>query len=200
MSEKNIYLVRHGEIQAHNLKAYIGVLDIPLSDNGKKNCRRLTEFFKDISVDRIYCSNLKRTFQTSSVIAENRNLSIIKLQELNEINMGSWEGKTFEEIKVKFPLEFESRIKILENFKPPYGESFRECQKRVFGKFKEITMKDNNENIIIVGHAGVNRVILASILRIPIKDIFSIKQEYTCINKITFDGLNYKIIYINNTL
>jgi len=46
-----------------------------------------------------------------------------------------------------------------------------------------------NQIIIVVAHGGVNRVILAELLGMPLENIFRIEQDYACVNIIDFhDG------------
>ena len=196
MSKKNIYLLRHGEIETNGERRYIGIIDLPLNINGFAQANKLKIFFQDVSLDKIYCSNLKRCVQTAEIIAKKRFTQIEMLSELREINMGEWEGKSFREIKEKFPKEFISRLDEIENFKPNGGESFKECQLRAMNIF-DIIVKADSENIVIVAHAGINRSIIASLLGVPLKNIFKFEQQYGCINKIIFDGINYKLSYIN---
>lgn len=196
MNSKNIYLIRHGEIGIPGVKRYIGVLDLPLNLSGNLQAHKLNEFFKNINIDKIYCSDLQRSFQTAQIIAQKKVVKIEKLVLLREINMGNWEGKSFKEIKKKFPTEFRTRLNEIENFKPAGGESFKECQIRAISIFSTLA-KEDFKNIAIVAHAGFNRSIIAYILGTPLKNIFKFEQHYGCINKIIFDGVNFKLSYLN---
>lgn len=196
MNKKIIYLIRHGEIGYSGEKAYIGITDIPLSKRGILQAKRLKEYFSSIPIDKIYSSDLIRTVQTSEIITENRNIEIVKLKELREINMGDWEGKTFKEIRAKYPEAFENRMKFIEDFKPSNGESFRECEIRVKEAFDKIITAEE-EQIIITAHAGVSRVLLADILGMPLENIFRLQLDYGSINKILFDGRQSKVQSIN---
>lgn len=196
MKSKNIYLIRHGEIGISGEKRYIGVLDLPLNINGNLQAQKLNVFFENIDLDKIYCSDLQRSLQTAEIIAGKKVVKIEKFKELREINMGNWEGKLFKEINVKYPIEFRTRLDEIENFKPVGGESFKECQLRAISIFSTLA-KEDGENIAIVAHAGINRSIIAYILGVPLKNIFKFEQHYGCINKIIFDGVNFKLSYLN---
>ncbi len=196
MKKKNIYLIRHGEIYTAKEKTYIGILDIPLNREGILQAKKLKDFFSHINIDKIYSSDLIRSVQTANIIMEDRSMKLIELSELREINMGNWEGKTFKEIKEKYEDLFEFRMENIKDFKPQNGESFGECRKRAMDIFNKIA-KSDGYNILIVAHAGVNRVIIASLLGIPIKDLFIFKQDYGCINKITYNNNKYTLEYIN---
>ena len=138
MKSKNIFLIRHGEIGVSGQKRYIGVTDLPLNISGVLQANKLKIFFEGVSLDQIFCSDLQRSVQTAQIIATNKNIEIKKLEELREINMGNWEGKSFKEIKEKFPSEFITRLDKIENFKTYGGESFRQCQLRAINIFSEI--------------------------------------------------------------
>lgn len=196
---KIIYLIRHGKIETDDKKRYIGFSDIPLNEEGIIQGKKLKEFFSKTYIEKIYCSDLSRTRKTAEIISEGRNIEIIELKELREVNMGKWEGKTFEEIKNKYPGEFERRGKHLGEFMPEDGESFDVFRNRVLNIFNEILL-DTRKSIVIVAHSGVNRIILSDILGMSLENIFKIKQDYGCINKVIFDQSKITMSSINYTL
>ncbi len=83
-------------------------------------------------------------------------------------------------IKLHNPELYAKRGEDLEYFKPPNGESFHDIAKRVRDAFDAITHHATG-TIIIVAHAGVNRMILSNILGIAINDMFSIEQSHACV-------------------
>lgn len=184
---KQIYLVRHGEIEWHQEKAYIGQIDLPLSEKGKAQAAQRREFFSGIPLDKAYVSPLKRCVTTLDSILENRHIPQETIADLQEISMGDWEGRSFAEIKSKFPAAYKKRGLEIASFAPPRGESFLNLQQRVMPAFKEIAQKDGEQQIIIMAHAGVIRVILTSILGLPLKDIFNWPIPYTGIYQLWYD-------------
>lgn len=101
--------------------------------------------------------------------------------ELNEINLGNWENLNLEEMKNKFPQEFNERGRKLAGFHPPDGESFSEVQKRVLRVFIPL-IEHIHSHILVVGHAGVNRVILYYLLGMLLQNMFRIEQDYGALN------------------
>lgn len=91
--------------------------------------------------------------------------------------MGEWDGKTFEEIKARYPEEFIKRGKNLSTYQPPDAESFQDLSNRVLLFFNE-SLAGKKEKILIVTHAGVIRVILCHLLNLPLKNLFQIKPAY----------------------
>lgn len=180
---KKIYLVRHGRIDTGKEKCYIGVTDLTLSKEGIAQAQNLKEFFQNIHIEKAYVSPLIRCVQTADIILENRNVERILMRELMEINLGQWEKKSFSYIKRFFPEQFKNRGENIATFVTPGGESFEQLRKRVIPVFEAIK-ENTKDNVLIVAHAGVNRVILSNILSISINDMFKINQDYGCVNEI----------------
>ena len=196
MDKTFIYLVRHGDIGLGRDKRYIGQLDLPLSVHGQKQAVLLKDLFSQIPIDNIYCSDLKRSQQTADIIALEHQVIPSAQVGLRELNMGDWDGEFFSTIKTKYPAEFKKRGENIANYSPPKGESFLDCYKRVIPVFESLTQSDEN-TILIVGHAGVNRVILCRILGIPLNNVFRLEQSYGCINSICKEGSEYRLNYLN---
>ncbi|MFO7753772.1 MAG: alpha-ribazole phosphatase [Desulfobacteraceae bacterium] len=172
-----IYLVRHGEIQGAGIKRFIGSTDVPLSDKGVEQGRRLRKYLSRISFDRVYSSDMRRTLTFAVIISGCSRNRIRRLQDLCEINLGDWEGKTFDEIQTHFPQEWRLRGEEITTYRPPSGESFSDLKARVIPCFESIPYEPDS-NVLIVGHAGVNRVILSHIQGMELNCLFSIPQDY----------------------
>lgn len=190
MSRK-IYLVRHGKIDIGNEKRYIGISDVPLNKEGILQAKKLKEILYSIQLEKAYLSPLVRCVETANIILQNRNVEKVLLKELMEINMGKWEGKTFDYIKSYFPEQFKERGKNIDSFVPECGESFNNVRERVKPVLESI-IKNTHGNILIIAHAGVNRVIISTILSLPLKCMFDIEQNYGCINEFSWDIENQK--------
>lgn len=187
--DRIIYLIRHGKTLGCEEKRYIGITDLPLSNEGINQARFLKEYFASINIEKMYLSPLIRCVQTSDIISEDRDIKKIIVNDLKEVHMGNWEGKTFTYIKEKYPVLYEKRGKHIDMFKPPGGESFYELQNRVMPAFENI-LRTTTGNVVIIAHAGVNRVILSNLLNFSLNRIFNVHQPYGCINKIIWDKLH----------
>jgi alpha-ribazole phosphatase len=183
-SGRAIYLVRHGAIQSPvDPKRFIGQLDLPLNEEGSLQAERLAEGLRDVPLSAVFCSDLKRCVETAQIIAKPRGISCIPRCELREIALGQWEGLTFDEVRRRCPEEFHARGLDIVHFRPPDGESFLDCTFRVIPAFYE-TLTSSRGNILIVGHAGVNRIILSQTLGRSLEHLFEIEQAYGCLNVI----------------
>ncbi|SDH36336.1 alpha-ribazole phosphatase [Desulfosporosinus hippei] len=199
MSKKFIYLLRHGDIGLSKEKRYISQTDLPLSVLGLQQASILQEKLSRVPFDSIYCSDLARAQQTADIIGLVHQIKPIVRRELREIRMGDWEGQLFSEIRTKYPKEFRERGEDITNYSPPRGESFSDCYQRVIPVLKNLP-KSNETTIAIVGHAGVNRVILCHVLGMPLENLFRFEQSYGCVNLISKEGSEYRLNYLNYML
>jgi len=185
MSPVTLYLVRHGAIIAVAKKAYIGQIEAPLSEEGVEQAWALRRWLEPLSLSRALASDLSRSQRTARIIMGRRAGVVEPVPTLREINLGEWEGFSFEEIREKFPEAYAARGCDIEHFRPPRGESFADCRERVEASLHKI-LDGSRGNVLMVGHAGVNRLILCSILGIPVQNLHSIGQDYGCLNVIEF--------------
>jgi probable phosphoglycerate mutase len=178
-----IYLLRHGEITGASTKRFIGRTDVGLSRAGLAQAGFWQGYFSKIHIDRVFTSPLSRAVRTAKIVSGRKMNQITVKDELKEIDLGQWDGKTFKQIKEKHPDQWEKRGNDLTGYRPPLGESFSDLHERILPAFHGIS-SENSGNILIVAHAGVNRMILCSLLNKDVKDLFTIPQKYGCLNMI----------------
>ena len=185
MKDNIVYLTRHGEplIEDIRQKRYIGQLDISLSSRGIEQAHYLAEILSKHPIRKVYASDLARSRQTADIIASALNLQPEVISDLREIYLGVWEGLLFKEVQSLYPEEYEKRGKNIYHHRPPGGESFAECGLRVLNAYHQIVSGADGQ-ILIIAHAGVNRLILCDILGMPKENLFMVKQNYGCLNVI----------------
>ncbi len=137
-------------------------------------------------LDAVYCSDLSRAVKSAEIIAEPYGLMPVKIPALRERSFGVWEGMTFSEIKEKFPGEFEAWADNPVAHSPVGGESTLEVKDRVVKALTEILNRHTGENVAVVAHGGVNRILICDILGASLENIFRIEQDYGAVNIIEF--------------
>jgi probable phosphoglycerate mutase len=183
---KTIYLLRHCETASFPKKRCIGITDIPLSENGIQQARLLKDYFADKNIGGILCSDASRAVKTAEILSDGQ-ISVTKLAELHEINMGDWDGMYFDDIKSNYPEEYKQRGLNFASFSPPDGESFADCQKRAETIFHFI-LNNFGENIAVVAHAGFNRALISSLCKADLNELFQIPQPFGCVNILSVQG------------
>lgn len=194
--KRYIYLLRHGETEYGREKRYLGHTDCKLSEEGEEQAKYLAGIFarNKIIIDNIFSSDLSRCKDTINIVFPNQKVTF--LEQLREINMGDWDGLTFDEVKSKYAEDYKKRGENIAEFIPKNGESFIQCQNRAVDLFKHIIISTEG-NIAICSHAGFIRTLLCGVLCKDLTDMFNIKQNYGCINIITVDENNIFVEGVN---
>ncbi len=170
-----IVLIRHAEAENAGGRA-IGQTELPLSGTGEIQANLLGKAMRDLEFKTFLSSPLSRTMRTAEAIAENCSVSPTACAELAEINLGEWDGLSFENIKKKFPSAYLQRGQDIAGFRPPGGESFLDLKKRVDSVLNRLDNQDSPA--LLVTHAGVIRVVMHMVLGFPLANIFCIKPSH----------------------
>lgn len=147
----------------------------------------LAERLRLTDLDVIYSSDLKRSLLGAQIIARHHDVPLHRRSEMREMYFGSWEGVALGELRERHPEDLEERWKNIVSFKPPgKGESIGELSARVTACLQEILEENKGKNILLVGHGGVNRVILCQALGLDLSRLFNLHQDYGCLNLIDY--------------
>ena len=98
-----IYLVRHGQTQSNADGFYMGQSAEDLNDVGYRQARSLSARLAGLPISAVYTSPIHRTRATAATIAEPHGLRPGVLDDLNEIQLGDWEGLHIDEVRRKWP-------------------------------------------------------------------------------------------------
>ncbi|MBI5571132.1 MAG: histidine phosphatase family protein [Desulfomonile tiedjei] len=189
MHKREIYLLRHGEIDRNYETRFVGHIDLALTENGVLQAQRWQSVLAGCAFGTIYCSDLMRSLRTAQIIADGTNSRVQVARPLREINLGEWDGLARDDVRARFPNAWRQRGEDFEGYRPPGGESFSDLSARVVPFFEQVVRRANGRELI-VGHAGVNRVILCHVLGLPLANLLRIGQDYGCLNIIErVDGL-----------
>ncbi len=169
---KNLFLVRHAE-SFDNVQNRIGG-DAELTPGGREQAQRIARHFNSTSLPYIFCSSKRRTLQTAKPVAgmQADESTVFSLKEFDEIDAGICEEMSYEEIKRNMPEIYQNRQKDKYHYIYPGGEGYVSMRRRIHkGVKKALYLSGKAQNIMIVGHRAVNRMILAHFLYRRISDV-----------------------------
>jgi phosphoserine phosphatase len=171
-----LLLTRHGHTTRSEPEQYLGQTVVaPLTDRGRADAERLAERLRDVPIDRVLSSPLQRAADTAAIVAGGR-LRVETDDRLKELDYGTWEGHTLEEIERRFPGEFwgydadpstfhvgggESGGQVAERLQPFIGELLDWAEQRA---------GEREPTALVVGHSSLNRVLLALLMQTPMRD------------------------------
>ena len=182
---KGIWLVRHGALPSNTQRRFIGASDIPLSETGRAQFRALAAELADVlrsgALAAICCSDLSRSRESAAILSASApGVPLRHTPELREISLGQWEGRTPAEVERDFPGQYAERGRNIASFRPPDGESFAMLRQRALAAKTRMRLRFPGGLLLVVGHAGINRVLLAEYLALPLPDALRIPQPYAC--------------------
>lgn len=200
MKETTLFMIRHGRLINLDKTCFTGQADLPLSDEGWEETTNFLEPLSKKKFSLVLSSDLERTAKPAKFYSEAFNCPLNLSKDLREINAGRWQNKSYEDVMRSEPEYLKLRYE--DPFKIPFpeGESLNDLKKRVLKFLQGILKSYRGENILLVGHAGVIRVIVMHYLEIPLKQFFCFEVDYGSLTILRFfeDGnvtlklFNYK--------
>jgi probable phosphoglycerate mutase len=96
-----VYLARHGETAWTLSGQHTGLTDVPLTERGERNARRLQERLRGLSFAKVFTSPLQRAKRTCELAGFGTVAEVD--QDLVEWNYGEYEGRRTAEIRAERP-------------------------------------------------------------------------------------------------
>lgn len=198
MSRTRIHFIRHGITDWNIEGRYQGSTDIELSETGIEQAKRLGKRFKNIDLDVIYASPLKRAYRTAEEVANATNKPIIKQDLFREINFGEWEGHNNKELAEKFGEAFQTFIKDPMTAPMPGEGSFQIAMERGLKGVNEIIEKHRGETVAIVSHGALLRVIMIGLMEFDNSMYFKTWLDNTSISTVDIYSNDRKVLLTLN--
>jgi ribonuclease H / adenosylcobalamin/alpha-ribazole phosphatase len=161
-----LILVRHGETGLNKQSRYSGRGDVPLSEQGAAQAAAVAARIAEIhaAVDVIVCSPLARCVATAKAIAaEVGDPPVRPDDDLIECDFGEWEGRTFAEVRDRWPAELTAWLGSTE-LAPPAGESFVQVAGRVRRSVRGLLTAYRGKTVVVVSHVSPLKIMLRDAL------------------------------------
>jgi probable phosphoglycerate mutase len=195
-----LLLVRHGHVEGIAPERFRGRQDIPLSDLGRRQARAVaTRIADQWHPTIVYTSPLGRCVETGRAIADVSCISSEPLENLNDLDYGAWQWKTYEDVRAQWPEEFAAWLKEPQSVHFPEGESLQDLSARVADALREILHQHANETVVAVGHDSSNRVLLLQLLQLPLSAYWRLSLDPGGLSEIDVSNDQVRIRRINET-
>lgn len=154
-----VLLVRHGEQQFRENIPLGEALDAPLSEIGWKQARAVGERLAPARLSYVYCSPMKRAFDTGNEIAKHHGLTPIVRNDLREIDL--WQKAPQD----KGLLDLYSKEELGEIYREvsrsrkhssyPHVEDVAEFKSRIVHAVDAIIAESEGHRVVVACHGGV---------------------------------------------
>lgn len=160
-----LVIVRHYKTKSNTQELIMGWSDAPPEDDFAEDLYFVEGMLliSKYDFDAVWSSKLERANRTAKFFAKlNKISNHVKSDDLNEIDYGLLTNKRKKWAEKHFP-----KHKIDPDFVYPKGESFRQMQSRCINFIEKQKVKDNDDTVLLVVHAGVIRGLVCHYLQLP---------------------------------
>jgi len=190
-----LFLSRHGETGEPYQGRYIGATDLPLSSTGREQAARLATRLP-ATLTHCLVSPLRRARETAEIALAGRPCRLEVMDALREIDFGRWEGLSFQEIVARDQALVEEWRRDALAFRFPGGEHTLAFQQRVQAAMHGI-MDLPEEEVLIICHGGVIRVMLCALLGLPFDRYLSFSIKPATLTEVEVHGQQGVLVGLN---
>ena len=170
-----VIMVRHGETEWNVLCKFLGSVDLPLNEKGRRQAGYAKEALKDTPIDVIYSSPMKRAYETGEIIRGERPLDIRVDEGLREIGCGKWEGLDGKEVEERWPGQIELWGNRPEECRIEGGDTFQQVADRIVEAFFRIVNENRGKTILITSHMICLTLLMIHFKGGSINDMWKVK-------------------------
>jgi len=163
-----LYLARHAQTASSAVDSFNGRGELPLTERGREQARKLGERLADVRFAAVYRSPLGRTAETAALIAPGIPARV--LPGLTEIDYGRWEGLSPEQARALDPALYEAWVADPASISPPGGETAAQVAERALAAIEQIRSRHPgpDDRALAVSHKATLRVLGAALTGAPI--------------------------------
>jgi broad specificity phosphatase PhoE/ribonuclease HI len=155
------HLLRHGQTEHTPERRYSGRNDLPLSRTGRAEAEAAGVRAKELGIEVVVASPLRRTRETAKLVAAALGLPVTYDDDLVELDFGDLEGLTFDEARAKHPLaarRFMDDVTVA----APGGESIADVSARVARARRRILSQHAGRTVLVVSHVTPIKLLLTA--------------------------------------
>jgi ribonuclease H / adenosylcobalamin/alpha-ribazole phosphatase len=155
------HLLRHGQTEHTPERRFSGRNDLPLSRTGRAEAEAAAQRAKDLGVEVVLASPLRRTRETAEIVAGALGLPVTLDDDLVELDFGDLEGLTFEEARSRHPLAARRFLDDV-TVAAPRGESIADVSARVARVRRRVLAEHAGRTVLVVSHVTPIKLLLAA--------------------------------------
>jgi probable phosphoglycerate mutase len=199
MTPNDIYLVRHAQSEWNAAGRWQGQADPPLSPHGREQSSALAELFPDRPVTRVVTSDLQRAADTATPLATRFGLPLEVDRDLREIDVGTWSGRTREEIGAADPVALDLYFQGRTGWTG--GETYEQHEARSARAARRLSDSDVDGTLVAVTHGGTIRALVLALLEIdPAHRWRFASIAHTSLTHLTRGAHGWRLVTFNSVL
>jgi broad specificity phosphatase PhoE len=193
-----ILLIRHGHVEGIKPERFRGRADLALTEHGKAQAelvaRRVAWAWRPSAV---YTSPMQRCVATAAAIAKACGVASAVLEELADLDYGTWQFTSYEEARVRDPELFAKWFATPHLVRFPDGESLQDLAARAADALRYILVWHVDDTVVLVSHDSFNRVLFTQLLDQSLASYWRLAQDPCCLNEIDLTQGQVRVLRIN---
>lgn len=175
-----------------------GAADGPLDERGEAQARFVARRLLVVPELIVESSPRRRARHTAGIIAAARDITVRVVPQMDEVDFGSWSGRTFEELAADPQWRRWNRYRAVS--RTPAGDSIRDVQTRVLAHFRKLEQMFDEQTIAIVTHAEVIRSAVLLSLQAPIEEYHRYEIEPASLTRLSVEGAQLRLDSVNERM
>jgi broad specificity phosphatase PhoE len=160
-----VVLIQAGPTPWDEEERLAGAHTLPLTDGALESIRALVERI-DYPVHAVYrAARNEAADQAAKVVAQKFHLRPRDAPELDEMNLGLWQGLRGPEVKARFPSAFPRWQENALSVNPPEGESLADAIQRLRGALAKVLRRNRGHTVGLAMRPTAMQIV-AGILRL----------------------------------
>jgi phosphoserine phosphatase len=195
-----ILLIRHGDVEGIRPARFRGREDLPLTKRGNAEALAVAQrIASKWQPERVYTSPLSRCVATGAAIARACGIEARSIEQLNDIDYGTWRMKSHDEMTVAEPGLSKAWFNTPHLMRFPGGDSLQDLVARSADAVRLALESHPDGTVVLVSHDSVNRALLLQLADLPLSSYWRLAQTPCCINEIDVTENQVRILAINET-
>ena len=162
--QTRLYLVRHCQSTGNLRNIFQGQTDADVSAMGEKQLALLGLRFRDVPVDAVYSSPLRRALKTAEAVNAYHNLPITQLNDLMEVDVGELEGRKLDSVFEGHPALAARWNEAPQDCAFPGGESVAQVYGRAKSALSRILRENAGKTVVVASHGFLLRNMVCALL------------------------------------
>ena len=194
-----LYLIRHTQAEGNLYRMMQGHWDGDITALGRAENDLLSERFRNIPLDAVYSSDLKRAVLTAEACARGKGIAVQPDRRLRELDLGLWETQFFGNVTSSSPEEVEKFLHSPGEWHVEGSETVYDVEKRALEALTDIANAHPGQTVAVISHGITLRCLLTKILGLPYfgEKLLPIFKN-TSVTKLVFENNRFTVEWMND--
>ncbi len=172
-----VVLIRPGSTDYDEQDRIQGTLDIPLNTRGMEEASQAAESLRGVSLNRIFSGAGASAGETARVIGKKLGIRCRKLDKLQNVNQGLWQGLQVDELRRKHPKVFRQWLEEPTTVCPPSGETLQDAYDRASRVLKPLLKRHQEEVIGLVVAEPLASVVRCYLMGLDLSRVWETRES-----------------------